>query len=283
MQTALLYIKESLKTQYSESEIQSLGYLLLQYICKKDKHTLLRDKDKQLSANETQNFHKFVEELKLHRPIQYVLGSTEFYNLMFKVNESVLIPRPETEELVDLILGETNKTDEINILDIGTGSGCIAISLAKNLPAAKVFAVDVSEEALIVAADNVVANNVKITLLNENILNLEPNSIIKNTKWDIIVSNPPYIVPSEKKIMKENVLDYEPNLALFVPEEQPLLFYEAIASLGLTSLSEKGKLYFETSAMFGKQTLDMLLQKGYSAKLFQDISGKDRMIKAYLQ
>lgn len=282
MQKALEYIKEELSGFYPESEIHSFYYLILQHICKKDKYILLRDKDNHLSTKENSQLKEFISELKKFKPIQYILGNTIFYNLSFSVNQNVLIPRPETEELVEIILDSTPNSP-LKILDIGAGSGCIAISLAKHLPLASVSAIDISEKALEIAKKNATVNKVNVQFFQEDILNPSQNSIIKSKTWDIIVSNPPYIIPSEKASMSKNVLDFEPTEALFVPEDQPLLFYEAIATLGLHCLNDKGRLFFETSSVFGKATAEMLAEKGYnSISLHQDISGKDRIIEAAL-
>jgi release factor glutamine methyltransferase len=279
MQQSLRFIKEQLQGLYSDPEIRSFSYLMLESVCRTGKQTLLRDKDKQLSANEAGKIRKIVEELKIFRPIQYILGETEFYGLKFKVNEQVLIPRPETEELVERVLRGCTHGTRCTILDIGTGSGCIAVALAKNLPEAKVYALDISEEALEIARQNAELNNVKVNFFQQDLF--APQLSIINYQLSIIVSNPPYIVPSEKQDMSSNVLDYEPHQALFVPEEQPLLFYERIADFGLTHLKDGGQLYFETGSRFGKAVAEMLREKGYQAvELFQDISGKDRIVEA---
>ncbi|MDL2224129.1 peptide chain release factor N(5)-glutamine methyltransferase [Bacteroidales bacterium OttesenSCG-928-M06] len=283
MQKALSYISAELSDLYSESEIHSFSYLILEHICKKDKHILLRDKDNQLSINENFLVREFIEKLKEFQPIQYLLGKTEFYGLSFIVNKNVLIPRPETEELIELILSSINNSSPF-ILDIGTGSGCIAVSLAKYLPNAHIYGLDISKDALETASKNALLNEVLIHFTHENILELPSDSPIRTVTWDVIVSNPPYIIPSEKKNMSKNVLEYEPSEALFVPENQPLLFYEKIADIGLNCLHKNGKLFFETSALFGKDTAEMLKRKGYtSVELYKDISGNDRMIKASIQ
>jgi len=217
--------------------------------------------------------------LKEYKPIQYILGETEFFGLNFSVNQSVLIPRPETEELVELIL-KNHSGENLKILDIGTGSGCIAISLAKNMPSAKVYAIDISEDALSVAKENATRNQVEIQFFQQDILAELPDNIF-NEKLDIIVSNPPYITPIEKYSIHDNVLKYEPHTALFVPQNNPLLFYERIADIGHSLLNKSGFLYFEINALYGKEICQMLQTKGYSnIKLYQDISGKNRMIEA---
>jgi release factor glutamine methyltransferase len=297
MQHTLSFIKEQLRNFYPESEIKSFSYLILESVCGLDKHSVLRGKDTHLSLNERLRIQKIVEDLKKYRPIQYILGETEFYGLKFKVDENVLIPRPETEELVDLIrrsdLSPNPSPQERGVwnracmpwkrscLDIGAGSGCIAVALAKNLPYISVYAMDISEKALKIARQNADANQVKVQFLQHDILADWPTALPE--KWDIIVSNPPYITPEEKETMLKNVLDYEPHQALFVPQEKPLLFYERIAGLGVYHLKETGALYFEINAHYGKETVEMLQAKNYrTVQLFKDISGKDRMIKAIL-
>lgn len=219
--------------------------------------------------------------LEQQKPIQYIVGETEFFGLPFKVNNNVLIPRPETEELVSWVLdchsGRSDKSRQINVLDIGTGSGCIAIALAKNLPNASVYALDVSEKALEVAGVNAELNTVDVTLIQKDILS-------KNTalsqKFDVIVSNPPYVRVQEKSMMKPNVLNNEPHLALFVEDQNPLQFYKAISAFAKTALKEDGTLYFEINEFLGEETVDLLKQNGYNnIELKQDIFGKDRMVK----
>lgn len=286
MQQTLQYIQQQLQGLYLTSEIKSFFYLILEFVCKKDKYILLRDKDNQLSSNELIQIQGIVEELKKFRPIQYILGETEFYGLKFKVNENVLIPRPETEELVDRIIRHASglfpqerQSPAKSVLDIGTGSGCIAVALAKQIPGASVYALDISEKALEIALQNAQANGVSVSFFQQDIFEDNPFSVFR-FPFSIIVSNPPYIVPSEKQQMSPNVLNYEPHQALFVPEEQPLLFYERIADLGLKHLEKNGFLFFETGSLFGKAIAEMLRKKGYqSVELLKDISGKDRMVR----
>lgn len=217
--------------------------------------------------------------MKIQKPIQYILGETEFYGLPFLVNENTLIPRQETEELVEWIVKEEEKREEgrVKILDIGTGSGCIAISLAKNLSNAKVFAIDVSEKALATAKKNADINNVNVTFLLKNIL--ETNDL--EQQFDIIVSNPPYVRNLEKAEIKPNVLEYEPHLALFVEDTDALLFYRKIAQLAMKNLNSNGKLYFEINQYLGKETVALLECLELSnVELKKDIYGNDRMISA---
>lgn len=282
MRNILLFIQKELDGLYSNSEIKSLSFLILEFVCKKEKQILLRDKDNEISQKERIQILEIIKELKVYRPIQHILGVSEFYGLPFIVNKDVLIPRPETEELIELILNSLSPCDSVNILDIGTGSGCIAISLSKHVKNSNVYAIDISSHALKIAKQNASLNHVAVHFSKEDVLSESPESIIHQRRWDIIVSNPPYIVPSEKEKISPNVLNYEPHQALFVPEDSPLLFYKKIADIGTTHLREKGILFFETSALFGKATAEMLQAKNYrEVQLLKDMSGNDRMIKAY--
>ena len=223
------------------------------------------------------------ERLKKEEPIQYIIGKTEFYGLSFLVDENTLIPRPETEELVEWIIHEVNKknlnTKNISILDIGTGTGCIPISLAKNVSFANISAIDVSKNALKIAKKNALKNNVAINFEEIDILQTEKLS----TKYDIIISNPPYIRELEKKEIQNNVLENEPHLALFVSNEDPLIFYNKIAGLAINHLTENGLLFFEINQYLASKTIDLLKEKGFtSIELKKDFSGNDRMIKCNL-
>ncbi|MBQ5817424.1 MAG: peptide chain release factor N(5)-glutamine methyltransferase, partial [Bacteroidaceae bacterium] len=212
-------------------------------------------------------------------PIQYILGETEFCDLTFKVNPSVLIPRPETSELVRWIV-EENGDKECRILDIGTGSGCIAISLAKMMPSAAVTAWDISPEAIETAESNNKLNGTNVTFARQDIFAAEG----EGAKYDIIVSNPPYIKENEKEKMQRNVLDWEPCIALFVPDNDPLLFYRQIARKGLQLLKNGGRLYFEINRENGEETCAMLAEYGYTAiELRKDFADNDRMIRAILE
>lgn len=269
------FIKE-LSPFYDAYEAESFFYLILE-----DKHRL-RQID--LALNHELNFfekdfvvwNSLLAELKKEVPIQYLLGKTSFYGLDFEVNENVLIPRPETEELVDWIINENKgSSKEIKILDIGTGSGCIAISLAKNLPNAKVYAIDVSKKALDIAKINAIKNNVEVTFMLKNVLELE----VLKSDYDIIVSNPPYVRNLEKVEIKKNVLDFEPHLALFVDDNDALIFYRKIAELAQKNLLKNGQLYFEINQYLGKEMITLLEQYQFvNIELKKDIYGNDRMI-----
>jgi release factor glutamine methyltransferase len=220
-----------------------------------------------------------LDSLKNEIPIQYLLGKTSFYGLDFEVNPAVLIPRPETEELVDWIISYDQihkSTKPLRILDIGTGSGCIAISLAKNIPNSQVFAIDVSEKALATAQKNAEINNVKVAFLEENILETDD----LEQQFDIIVSNPPYVRQLEKQEIKKNVLDNEPHLALFVEDNDALVFYRKIAELAQKNLLPNGQLFFEINQYLGKEMMELLEKMGFkNIELRKDIYGNDRMIQ----
>ena len=287
MKTALRFIKEQLQDYYPDAEIKSLGYLMLSAVRNVDKTSVLRDKDKQLSLNERLRIEEMVEELKQYRPIQYITGETEFYGLKFKVDENVLIPRPETEELVEQVLKPPpnplqKRGNKCRVLDIGTGSGCIAVGLAKHLPQAEVYALDISSKALDVARQNAKLNQVEVHFFEHDILKDEPLAFpFASLLFDCIVSNPPYITVKEKAAMAKNVLDYEPHQALFVPDENPLLFYERIADFARSRLKENGALYLETNSFYGRASAKALEEKKYrSVQLIKDISGNDRIIIA---
>ncbi|MGQ2982587.1 peptide chain release factor N(5)-glutamine methyltransferase [Flavobacterium sp.] len=233
--------------------------------------------DAVLSDEEITKWNDVLEELEKQRPIQYIFGKTHFYGLEFEVNENTLIPRPETEELVEWIIKENQHKGKIKVLDIGTGSGCIAISLANNLLMAEVSAIDVSEKALAVAEKNAEANGVTVHFLLKNILETEE---LPGT-YDIIVSNPPYVRELEKAEIRPNVLEFEPHLALFVEDTDPLLFYRKIALLAKAGLAQNGMLYFEINQYLGNETVEMLESYGYkNVTLKKDIYGNDRMVSA---
>lgn len=278
MKKVVPYIKESLIAYYPESEISGFMRIIIEHITNKSYHQALLA-EVELMPHQQEKVELIVERLKRHEPIQYILEETEFFGLPFYVNENVLIPRPETEELVELILKEDNKTG-LSILDIGTGSGAIAIALAKHIKNGEVSAWDISSKALDVAALNSKANSTTVSLKQVDALSGYP----LDKKFDIIVSNPPYVLDSEKKSMEQNVLDYEPHQALFVPDNDPLLFYKRIADIALNLLNPQGKLYFEINQAKGKDVIDMLKEKGFSdIVLFQDLSNKDRMVRSALK
>ena len=280
MTETLAYIKESLKDLYPPSEISSLVRLIMERVSNIQPHHFLFCKDKILPEAEKNRIHEIVARLKEMEPIQYILGTADFYSLQFEVNPSVLIPRPETEELVEQVIID-NEGKKIKILDIGTGSGCIAVTLRKHLKQASIIATDISAEALDTARRNAKRNNATITFIQTDILNPEKAEMDIPFILDVIVSNPPYIKEEEKIDMERNVLDYEPHIALFVPDNDPLLYYWHIAHFGKKKLRRNGRLYFEINAAYGSMVVEMLEEEGYKdIELIQDLSGKDRIVKA---
>ncbi|MFD0962792.1 peptide chain release factor N(5)-glutamine methyltransferase [Pseudofulvibacter geojedonensis] len=281
------YIKKELSSVYEPSEVEAFLFRLTDFRLGLNRIDFVLKSDIIISEEDVQFFEKAIAELKTEKPIQYILGETSFYGLTFKVTPKTLIPRPETEELVDWIINDqlTINNNQLTILDIGTGTGCIPISLAKNLPDTNVFAVDVSKEALLIAQENAVNNEVKVEFVEQNILehNLIDESHLLSQKFDVIVSNPPYVRELEKHEIKKNVLAYEPHLALFVEDTDALLFYREIANYALTHLTKNGSLYFEINQYLGKETVELLQGIGFSqVELRKDLSGNDRMIKAMI-
>jgi len=278
MKAGIASIRKELTGIFPAEEIESLIFLIFEKIKGYSRTQFLLAKEEELRKEERSEIEKIVARLKNHEPIQYILGETEFYGLPFYAVPGVLIPRPETEELVQWIIQE-NQHSAPTILDIGTGTGCIAISLLKNIDNATVLACDISPICLETARRNAVLNAVTVSVFEYDILNGIPEVSIP--KLDVIVSNPPYIRENEKPLMEKNVLEFEPELALFVPDESPLIFYERIADFALNHLKEKGRLYFEINEAFGKECTEMLLGKRFSdVVLKKDINGKDRMIRA---
>ena len=268
---------------YDAGESESFFYLILEEKQKLKRIDLALQPDLFFSEEEIVVWNSILKELKKEIPIQYLLGKTSFYGLDFEVNENVLIPRPETEELVEWIL-ESQKSkvesQNIRILDIGTGSGCIAITLAKNIPNAQVFAIDVSEKALATAQKNAASNKVSVTFICQNIL--ETEDLLQ--QFDIIVSNPPYVRNLEKEEIKKNVLDNEPHLALFVADNDALIFYKKIAELAQKNLTANGLLFFEINQYLGSEMVDLLEKMNFkNVELRKDIYGNDRMTKGSVQ
>ena len=275
---------QELSSLYEEQEIDSFFYIILEKLHGLKRIDLALNPQKVMDGAHLKQWKNIVSELKKQRPVQYILGETTFYGLSFLVNENTLIPRPETEELVELIIKSFESSvsgSGLKILDIGTGSGCIAISLAKNIPNAAVFAIDVSEEALATAKKNAELNKVAIDFISTNILDVVTLSAVAglDKQFDIIVSNPPYVRNLEKDEIKPNVLEYEPHLALFVDDIDPLVFYRKIAELAIKNLNPNGKLYFEINQYLGKETIKLLEDFGFrNVELKKDIYGNDRII-----
>lgn len=291
MQKAISQLRKSLSLHYDHRETNAIIDLLLEEVCGTTKVDRIMNPERALSDEQHSRLLEIGQQLSKGMPVQYALGYEYFKGKRFLVNEGVLIPRPETAELVDWIVEDTEgrTVDAINptrisILDIGTGSGCIALSLATLINNSFIIAADLSTVALKTAKENaeeLKINNimfVEMDILKEMNHSFQQPSV---DKFDIIVSNPPYIMESEKKEMNCNVLDYEPHLALFVPDDDPLLFYRAIAKFGKKNLKDGGNLYFEINAAFGKETCELLSRDGYeNIILLKDINGRDRMIKA---
>ena len=272
--------QQELSSRYDAMEIESFFFLILEQSKNLKRIDLALHPEFEFSEAEILQWNVVLEQLKQELPIQYILGKTNFYGLEFLVNPNVLIPRPETEELVDWIISKKSiNQPPIKILDIGTGSGCIAISLAKNISEAHVFALDISEKALATAKENAKKNQVAVTFIQKNILTTTDLEM----EFDIIVSNPPYVRNLEKTEIKNNVLANEPHLALFVEDNDALLFYRKIAELAIKNLSPEGKLFFEINQYLGKETVELLSDLGFqNIELRQDIYGNDRMIACNL-
>ena len=285
------HFNESLKLLYPTSEIDSFFFLILEEYMDLKRIDVVLKSDFYLDKKSLNLMQIATKQLEQEIPIQYIIGKTEFFGLPFNVNKEVLIPRPETEELVEQVLkevsltkicktttDETTNEKQLKILDIGTGSGCIAISLKKQLPSSKISAMDVSDKALRVANKNALLNQVDINFIHQDIL--KTNNLDK--LYDVIVSNPPYVRELEKKEMKNNVLNNEPHLALFVDNKNPLLFYNKIAELAKNFLTKNGQLHFEINQYLGKETIKLLAEKGFkNIQLKKDIFGNDRIISAF--
>ena len=270
---------QSLESHYPKTEIDSFFKIILEDVLNLSKIDFALNPNNTIPAHQ----HKIIEDiiggLVKQEPIQYLIGFTEFMGLSFQVNPNVLIPRPETEALIDWIGTDFQFQNKLEILDIGTGSGCIPICLAKNIKNATVSSIDVSSKAIEVAKLNAIHNGVDVNFINQDILATQS----LHQQFDVIVSNPPYVRNLEKEEMQKNVLDYEPHLALFVEDHDPLIFYQKIAELAKNHLKPKGALYFEINQYLGTETVELVKNIGFkTVELKQDMFGKDRMIKAGL-
>lgn len=273
------YIKQVLHPYYQETEAGALAKWILTEVFHFSTFDLYAGKDMNFSENDRDRLEDILNRLRDYEPLQYVLVKAEFGGLSFEVTPDVLIPRSETLELVEWITADCQGTEGVRILDIGTGSGCIPVTLYKRLEAYRpqVASWDISEKALEVAGRNAVANGAVVTFCCQDVL----SESLPETEVDVLVSNPPYIAEKEKASMERNVLDWEPGLALFVPDDDPLLFYRRIAEAGLRILSPKGRLYYEINRAYGKETVELLERLGYTeVELRKDLSGNDRMVKA---
>ena len=280
MHPAYHKIKNALSGKYSPSESSSLARWVLTDVFKIPAIDLYSNKDDDFLAKNGEKLAIIINRLQLYEPLQYILRKSIFFGMTLEVSPDVLIPRPETSELVEWILSENEGRQGMRILDIGTGSGCIAITLAKNLKGSAVTATDISQAALKTAKRNAIANGAEVRFLQTDILS-DP---LTGTGADIIVSNPPYVTMSERAEMSRNVVDWEPEQALYVPDDDPLKFYRRIAEVGLSVLCKGGQLYFEINRRAGKAIERMLRELGYtSIELRKDLSGNDRMIRAIRQ
>lgn len=271
------YIRDELKGIYSLSEAKHLAHIVLHEVTGLSAANIAICKDTELSQIDRQKVKDIVARLKNFEPYQYIFGHIDFFGLSFHVNSAVLIPRPETEELVEWMLSEIVPSSQTQILDIGTGSGCIAITLAKNLPSISILACDISPEALVTAKKNAATNNVQVHFFEADILQKK----ILPKKVDIIVSNPPYITESEKAEMERNVLDFEPHKALFVPDDDAVLFYQHIIEFATTNLIKGGMIFFEINRSKSNEIKELLTKNSFcDIEIRKDISGNPRMIRA---
>ena len=288
-----LSFRQGLNEVYSNREIEAIALLVLEEITGLSRAKIKAFQDDDVDGKAIEKIKDILIELKTGKPVQYILGSTEFYGLKFLVNPSTLIPRPETEELIEWTLIESKKIKNekvLSILDIGTGSGCIAITLKKHLPDASITAIDISLDALHTAVQNAAINDVKVSFSEQDILKIGKSSDLKDdiqtlgilsATFDIIISNPPYVTLLDKLQMHSNVTEFEPHSALFVPEQDPLIFYKAITNYAVDHLSTNGLLFFEINENLGSQTVKLLADNNFiDIELRKDMSGKDRMVKA---
>jgi release factor glutamine methyltransferase len=267
---------------YEERDVDTLLFMLIEEFSGISKTRVISEPHLTITESELLNIHFAVKDLNNHKPIQYIIGKTEFYGFPIKVNSNVLIPRQETEELVELVIRENQHRKNLRILDIGTGSGCIAIAISKNLPTAEILAIDISQVAIQTAKSNAQLNEANINFCCLDFLN--ESNWSKFEFLDIITSNPPYVRYSEKALMKKNVLNFEPEKALFVDDENPLIFYKAIAYFARHNLNKSGKIYCEINQYLGKEIVNLFDQEGFAdVYLMKDLNGNDRIIAAKLK
>lgn len=267
---------ETLNSIYEKNEAANITQMVFEKYCRISKSDIIKQPDLLLNENIVLKLNNALHELLNHRPVQYVVGECEFYKMKIKVNESVLIPRPETEELIEITITNLGADSKIKILDIGTGSGCIAVALKKNIQNAEIVSIDISKDALTVAKDNALNNDASVHFMNIDFLNEETwNSL---GIYDCIISNPPYIPNHEIGAIEKNVKDYEPHLALFVPNDNPLIFYEKILKFSETHLQESGKIFLEIHKNFGKELIQLFNTEKLKAELKKDMFGNDRFV-----
>ena len=284
MQEASFYLLNRLRRIYDEGEADKITDMVMEHLTGSKKAERMIYKNSPITPEEEKQLKQYTERLLKYEPVQYILKEAWFYNTKFYVDKNVLIPRPETEELVDWVLKETKQMEvpgnrNIKILDVGTGSGCIAVALKKFLPVEfEVWACDINDQVLTVARKNADDNGVLIDFVGLDFLDEKQREQLPHV--DIIVSNPPYVPERDKNMMKENVVNYEPHSALFVPNEDSLIFYKAIADFGKEKLQTGGNVFVEIHENLGKAVTELFEQKGYSVELRKDMQGKERMIKA---
>ncbi len=283
MSVAIAYefLRKSIAEIYSDQEAASVSTIILEDVFGITKLKRLSNPEKEFNSTDLLRLTDFIKRLLNHEPVQYVTGIAHFMDLKLEVNSNVLIPRPETEELLQWIIDDfLNSTKTVKVLDIGTGSGCIALALKKYLKSSEVYALDKSKNALNLAINNAKKNQLEVYFIHDDILFLSSKQLLK---FDIIVSNPPYVLLSEKKLMNKNVLEHEPHLALFVNDSDPIIFYKAIADYALSNLISNGLLYFEINEKYGEEIKIMLLNLNFiNIELRKDFFGKDRFIKAQM-
>jgi len=280
IQAAFTHIIQSISSSYEEREAASVAHMVMEHITGLSKLDRIIHKTRALSPSQQQQLEHALEALQQHQPIQYIIGKAWFYNMELLVNEQVLIPRPETEELVEWIVTDiqTAHLQNLHLLDIGTGSGCIPLALKKELPSATVWGIDVSPGAIAVAGSNAAQQKLAVQFTVMDVL--DEQAVQTLPTFHTIVSNPPYIKQSESAGMQQQVLAFEPSLALFVPDEDPLRFYRHISQLAKIKLQPGGALYFEINEALGKEVVALMEQEGFTAvTLKQDLFGKDRMVK----
>lgn len=278
IQTAFTYITGAISELYDEREAANIAHIIMEYLTGMSKLDRIVHKTKILSPDQKQRLQGAIEALQRHEPVQYITGSSWFYGMELQVNKNVLIPRPETEELVEWMVQDAAHRHRLHLLDVGTGSGCIPLALKKSLPDAQVSAIDVSEGALEVARSNAARQRLEVDFLHLDALN--PQQMAGLPEFDMIVSNPPYITQSEQTSMQQLVWGFEPSLALFVPDNDALLFYRHISEMAHSRLVSGGALYFEINEALGKEVVALMENIGFTdVTLKQDMFGKDRMVK----
>ena len=272
-----LYLKE-LKQIYSESEASNITRLIFESFGNISRADIIKTPETLIPQALELQLNESLQSLLQHKPVQYIIGEAWFYQLKFKVTNAVLIPRPETEELVDEVINFLKQSPNKKVLDIGTGSGCIPIAIKKNMPVANVTSIDISENAIAVAKENAERNDVEINFIQMDFLNDKEWN--KLELYDVVVSNPPYIPELEKASIENNVKMYEPHNALFVPDMEPLIFYEAILNFCKIQLAETGKIFMETHENYANEVCQLFLNNGFSAEIKKDLNDKQRMVMA---